>query len=423
MSLRGAGSLLLGLAAVACGVADRPLSGTLVTLEQFVPAARAGAPLDPKRLVVLREQPIELLNSPYAAGVPALQQPGVDGLAVFPAFSEGRPAAYTITERWLQFPKVWVQPLYVFVTGFDASGQPVAAGLDNDVVFGVDTTSRFYSPYWQVYYAVAQPSPTADRYTSEKDIFDAHLPLVKGALSLCAIAPDEVGLARAQGQTNAVRPLTFEKLNSPFASKGWVDGRYVHYLAFGRNRFRVDEHGVVEETALFRFALRDPATGQDLPLDLPTVGGTGPLGQPRPPEVVNRVPQFGTHWREYLVVLNPTSVVRDPVTHEVLQPGVFVPPGSAALRQRAIELTGDERWVPPPAASVEALGPEKLAEYTLRVAANGQQCFNDPQFPNGVCSWLDSQRAIEGRIAAALIHETQHLSSCPLLLFNGVATP
>lgn len=423
MTPRGAGALLLVAAAIACGVAGKPPVGALVTLGQFVPAARAGAPLDPKRLVVLRGQPIELLNAPYGSGAPALQQADVDGLAVFLSFSEGKPAAYTITERWNQFPKVWVQPLYMFVTGFDAGGKPVATGIDNGPVFGVDTSSRFYSPYWQIYYVVVSPSPTADRYTSEKDIFDAHLPLVKGALSLCVLGPAGVSLARAQGQANPVRPLTFENLNPPRAATGWVDGHVVQVLDFGRNRFRVDDKGVVEETALFHFALRDPATGQDRPLDLPTVGGTGPLGKPRPPEEVSRVPQFASHWHEYSVVLNPTSVSKDPVTQEIIQPGVFVPPGNAALRERAIQIMGDDQWVPAPAASLGALAPALLAEYTLRVAANGRQCFSDPQFPGGVCLWLDSQRAIEGRIAAALVHDTQRLSSCPILLFNGVATP
>lgn len=418
MSARGAfaaAGALLAAALAGCGVGSHPLQGRLITLDDLVPAARAGAPLDPKNLVVLRGQPIELLSAPFAAGT-ALQQAGGEGLAVYAAFSEGRPAAYTVTERWFQFPEVWVQPLYLPVTGFDpVTGGPIFAFDRNRAVFGIGTESRFYSPYWQIFYIKLPPGDAKEQFKSEKEIFDAKLELTKGALTLCAVGPAQVQLAIAQGDTKPRRPITGEALNPPGVGQAWIDGEPVVFLDFGRNRIRADERLVVEESALFRFALRNP-DGTNRPLALPTVGGTGPLGRPRPVSDVGGVPQFASHWHEYLVVLNPTNA-------STPRPGFFVPPSNLALRDKAIALAGDALWVPLAPAAVEALPSATLAEYTLRAAYNAAQCFADPQFPAGSCVWLDSQRAIEGKVASALVLDTQWSSSCPILLLDGKATP
>lgn len=400
---------------LACGVAGDIPAGDLKTLADFLPAARGGAPIGPAHLVSLKGQPIDFLSAPYGTGT-VLQDSANDGLAIYPSFSEGKPAAYTITETWYEFPKVWVQPLYVFVTGFDpSSGGPVVAA-NNKFVFGVSPESRFYSPYWQIYYTVIPADSPQDKYTSEKDIFDANLPLIEGALTVCVLTPPGVSVVQAQGDVPR-RPITGEALNPPGIGTGWVDGELWGVLDFGRNRFRADSHLVVQESALFRFALRDPATGANIPLDLPTVGGTGPLGHPAAPLEVGNVPQFGTFWHEYDVVLNPTN-------RSTKTPGFFVPPSNTALRQHVLDLVKDARWAPLAPASIETnVSAQTLKEYTLRVAQNAADCFADPAFPGGSCVWLDNQRTIEGTIPSALIIDTEKLSTCPILLFNGVATP
>ena len=57
------------------------------------------------------------------------------------------------------------------------------------MVFSIGTGSRFYSSYWQIYYAVVPAGSKVADYGSEKKIFDAGLPLVKGAVTFCALGP------------------------------------------------------------------------------------------------------------------------------------------------------------------------------------------------------------------------------------------
>src|SRR5205085_8845979 len=105
-------------------------------------------------------QPLPLLSPPFA-GAPALQRPDVDGLNVYPAFSEGQPAAYTTTEVWQHFPAVWLQPLYIAITGFvDGAPKFLPAAAP---IFGVGTRTRFYSPYWQIYYVTVPADLRPDR--------------------------------------------------------------------------------------------------------------------------------------------------------------------------------------------------------------------------------------------------------------------
>jgi hypothetical protein len=124
MVRRGGIAVALVLAA-ACGAPPGPDPWTLWTIDTL--AARG----DPA--VVQKGVTLPLLSSPFASGM-VQQAHSNDGLTVFPAFSEGQPAAYMTTEIWQNFDAVWVQPLYV-----DRSGK-------NLPVFGVDATTRFYSP-------------------------------------------------------------------------------------------------------------------------------------------------------------------------------------------------------------------------------------------------------------------------------------
>ena len=435
---------LLAACALACGLSPAPPEASLETLDSLVPRARAG---DPEALenITPAGAVIPFLSAPFFPGVIANQTGAQDGINVFPAFSEGAPAAYAVTEYWDQFPKVWLQPLYFLVRGFNPStGGPIF--VDGQAIFGVGTGSRFYSSYWQIYYVVVPDSVTkTEPYTSEKAIFDAGFPLAKGALTFCAIGPKDTNLAwtgelAAVGANPKLVPVTTHpllpdiKLPLRGTAQGWVEGQKIWFVDFGRNRFHVDEHLVVEADVLYKFAVRD-AIGRPHLIPIPSVGGAGPQHQPRPPSLVQGVPQFGALWHEYRVVLNPSNGQLPGANHP---PAPFIPAAAAGLRALVADSinstfasTGNTAYgalyTPPPHSSIEAqvAGNRALLEYTMRLAKNPNECFiqPNPAFPAGPCVWLDSQRAIEQNIAEALIFDTQRLSSCPLIYFNYAVIP
>ena len=418
-----AATLAASLAALAgCGANPNPPDGYLWTLDDFVPAARTGGWPLANQIVSPAGTPIALLSDPYTPGADVLEDNATDGLNVFPAFSEGAPAAYAITEVWDEWPgPVWVQPLYFPITGFDSNGNVVfLEGANATPIFSVPTSSRFYSPYWQIYYFVVPSGTDADDYVTVKSILDAGFPLIKGALTFCALGPANVNLAHAQGSSAAEQPLTGTPIPLRNAKMGWVEGVQVSYIDFGRSRYLLEDGysdpDLVEADALFQFAIRDPATGAPVPLPLPRVGGTGPLGEHRPPSIVQGRPQFGALWHEYQVLLNPAGGADTPA--------FFIPNSNSGLRALVVtEALGQTQFSPAPDASLDALDAATLGAYTLRLAANPTACFvqPNPDFPGGPCTWLDSQVAVESFFSSELIYDTERLSSCPLVMFNGAA--
>ena len=386
------------LCAACAGDPENVPAGRLFTVEDMLRLARTGGsvgPLPATMFAVPRGQLLMMLSPPFS-DAPAVQRGDQDGLNVFTAFSEGRPAAYTTTEAWIGFPKVWVQPLYLPVVGFDAEGRAQALP-GAQVVFGIGTRSRFYSPYWQIFYLVVPPGTAPNRFKSAKDVLDSGLPLVAGGGTFCAIAPPEVSLAEAQGSSGPVRPIFGDAVKVNLA-RGWVEGEQVYYLDFGRNRFNWDDKHVFEEAALFDFTVRG-TDGSLKSLGLPKVGGTGPLRSGIPARFAGGKPQFGALWRVYQTLL-PSGA------------GAFIPSGRAALRGQYPGLA------PAIAAEIEARG--DVDEYLLRVAGD-PTCFQSAaRFP-GDCRWLDSQAAIEGAIPDSNIRDTGMLVTCPFLTFDGQA--
>ena len=113
---------------------------------------------------------------------------------------------------------------------------------------------------------------------------------------------------------------------------------------------------MVEETPLFGFALKDGTL-----LDLPKVGGTGPWHSPRCDGngnctgISSGVPQFGSLWRVWQVLLDPAAA------------DVYVPSNLPELRTR-VKSMGFALNLP------DAAAPDP-AKYTLRVVANGPDCI------------------------------------------------
>lgn len=368
----------------ACGAPPAPDAWSLWTLDVLE------AKHDPA--IVEPGAPLALLSAPYPAlgAGTGLQRQGGRGLSVFPAFSEGKPAAYMTTELWQNFNEVWVQPLYVDLT------------RKNPAIFGVDSGSRFYSPYWQVF-TYAHPAGAAE-FRSAKDVLDAHLPLAPNTGKFCSITRDQsLGIAVQQGDLSPVRPLTGEAVTAPVNRTAYAEGNEVSFIDLGNaQRFTFDPATlIVEESPLYAFALPDK-DGFPAQVDLPKVGGSGPPHHPRCDGhancagVVDGIPEFGSLWRVYEVLLPPAA-------------DVYVPASLPGLQQtvRAMGFAAPS-------------GPQLPAEFILRVAANGKTCLaGDPS----TCVWLDSQNQIEGQVSEWRVTRTGQLVTCPLVEFNGKPVP
>jgi len=386
------GGTVSALLLAACAAPPAPDPWTLWTIDTLEakgdPAvANAGAPLT-------------LLQSPYpllGAGT-GVQQSSQRGLTVFPAFSEGKPAAYMTTEVWQNFDAVWVQPLYV---------EPIKNG--NPPVFGVDSGTRFYSPYWQVF-NYSHPAG-AREFRSAKDVLDSHVSLAPGTAKFCAITRDAtLGAAIQQGDTAPVRPLNGDFVTVPRNGHAYADGNDVSFIDLGNaQRFTFDPATlIVDETPLYAFALPD-VSGFPAQVDLPKVGGTGPPHGPRCDGhgnctgVIGSIPEFGSLWRIYDVLL-PAGA------------DVYVPSSLPALRAKVLAMGFAAT---PTAAPLPS-------EFILRVAVNGAvtpatpSCFaSDPS----TCRWLDSQNAIEANVVDWRVTRTGTLVTCPLIEFNGQPVP
>jgi hypothetical protein len=376
MLLRGGITALL---LAACTAPPPPDPWTLWTIDTLI-ARGDPAVVEPGGFM-------PLLRSPYPAlsGGNGLQQSTNRGLTIFPAFSEGDTAAYMTTEVWENFDEIWVQPLYV-----DLSGQ-------NAPIFGVDSGSRFYSPYWQIFSYVRPPGAGALR--DVKALFDTGATIAPLGAKFCAITRDAtLSAAVQQGDSGPVRPISGEAVATPRNGSGYAAGNDVRFIDLGnQQRFFFDPQTlIVEETPLFAFARAD-ANGFPVEVDLPKVGGTGPRGSPRCDGhgnctgIVGGIPEFGSLWRIYDVLLPAGSDVYVPASMPDLQAKVRAMGFAASVPDSAI----------PPGGVRE--------KYALRVYLNG--------------AWLDSQNAIEQQMVDWRITQTGKLVTCPLVEFLGKAVP
>jgi hypothetical protein len=390
------------LATSACSSPPRP-AGELRTMAELIEAARANDP-EASAAVALRGQTLRWLSQPFGSSAQA-QEGDRDGLVVQPAFADARPAAFVTTGIWDGFPRVWAQPLYVPVTGFDPLNGPVRAPNTN-WIFAFGAGSRFYSPYWQTFYVTVPPGFPAESLRSAEAVLSSGLTLTPGPLRYAAIGPREVEVAHPAGQA-PVHPFTADALTPRLPAQAWADGQLTWFLDFGADRFRVNDNMVVQEVALFRFALLG-ADGAPVPLDVPPVVGTGPFRTPRAADAPNGFPRFGALRHEYYATLTPAP--GQP------KPGVFASASRPALREVLVAGLGAS-LVPVPSAAAERI-PER-EQYTLRVALDGS-CFTLTDFPQS-CVWLDTQQAIENNLPVTAFTDLKRFSSGALVFFDGVA--
>lgn len=322
-----------------------------------------------------------------------------DTLKIAPAFSEGAPAAYVVTDLWLNFPEVWVQPWYILVTDWNEKSPRQnqlkdAQGKNTPPLIDVGPDSGFYSAFWRHIYAVVPPGTPPDKYVSSRQLFDDGIPLHFAAPWFYTVRPATVGLVPAK----PLHPiLQVEVGNISLGEAALIEGATVPYFNVGGTNFRFDDALVVEETPLFIFVRRD-AAGVPIRLGAPDVVGSGPLYARRPADVANGQPRFGAFTRFYLAYLPATAAAFDlaayPLASQRLQ--ALVPPIDPRAYQGRVALNGS------------------------KVAATDVDCFADEMFPD-TCRWLDSQQRIEEGLARQDIERTGVTAATPLVFYGGKA--
>ena len=313
------------------------------------------------------------------------------------------------TDVWVNFPVIWVQPLYMFVSAWNAEA-PVAHLLDLPWVFTVGPESPFWSPFHRVTYVRSRPTPRPTGTARCGRILDARRPFtpVPPAWSPCCRSRHG-----ARGDARFLLPKLRppDRIGRPQLRSGWLDrdGSEVFALDFGASRFEYNERDEVIEQPLFFFFGRD-AAGQWSPYTtIPRVGGTGPLFAGRAPLAPGNRPMYGSLWRLHAAHLPPGARVFVPRDRRAewetrnggpgLGPPTVEPPAglvatAAELDEHAFKVLLDETCLP------AALAAADLAR----------------------CPWLDSQAAIERHLGRVL-YPSEILVACPYLSFGGTAVP
>ncbi len=280
-------------------------------------------------------------------------------LKVQPAWGDGAPLGYVVTEIWQNHPDVWVQPVYNL------------GATQTETLFGVDTQSTFYSPFWRAW-LVNAPDRGSD-YTHVNEINT--LPMTKGPMVVCPIVPE------------GVRP------NRPVdvaVGHAYVNGAVREYLSFGAERQVAEPYeggeldGVVRPAELYLFARPATDGGRELLRELPVV-----------------LPQDAFHH----AYVRRVDLVLD-------REAVFVPAGdTTGLREK---LKGLGVHVPDVSASID---PAIAELHRGHVALDGG-CFEPAAGFPASCEWLDSQAAIEDRVPAF-----RHVETDVTLTANPVRLP
>jgi hypothetical protein len=351
----------LALLLVGCAQPPADQAWAWATEAMLAAPGKSFAGFDTSRLTVKQGAMVPWRTAEYGVSPPDLA--ATDAVVVQPAWSEGAPAAYLVTEIWENHPDPWVQPVYHFVKPYDATA-PAAHRTGADGVFGVGVESTFYSPYWRLWWV--EPGDAVGPYTSVAQI--AAFPMHKGPMVVCPIVPPDV---TPSGTTH---PFTGEPLQAVGIGHAYVDGTRTDYFDFGANRQDVnvyeDVDGTVSPAHLYTFASL-AADGTRTLLELPAV-----------------LPEDATHH----AFVRRVDVVLD-------SQAVFVPASLPELRSRLrsqVDVPDADPAIPAAVAR----------RYLLRVAKDGACFASAASFPAG-CAWLDSEAALEAAIASNRLLETQ----------------
>jgi hypothetical protein len=361
-------------------------------------------------------------------------------ISVATAFTERWRSAYMTTDIWVNFPVVWVQPVYIVRT------QNKGARW----IFSVAEDSRFYSPFWRAY-EVMVPDDTLERYTSVRDVLNAKLPFKPGPGRLATLVPN--GIAPAPVNNDEFVATLLERVPAPppppdgpapdklagisykKQMNGWFDGRPREYVDFGADRFEWNERDEVVEQPLFFFFKQNAGTkAWEAVTDLPRVGGTGPLYTRRPAIAPNSRPIFGSFWRLWAARLPSAAYV-------------FVPPGKTDVWGRHTFHNEPHPALtvvtPRPSAAMDPLMQAAVDRHAFQVVLAGktdaaclEAAMDDTQRAAcscaatattaaelDACPWLNSQAAVEQNITRDNLVPSQILVACPYIAFDDKPVP
>jgi hypothetical protein len=394
-------ALLLAVAlAGACDAGPRAPSAAILTLGSL----RAGFTAAP-------ETPLGAgLSQVFSAGfAPGYFLAGQNEIKIASAFTEGQPSAYTTTDIWVNYPEVWAQPLYQFISTGGA-GAPADHLLPLPWIVSVGTGSGFWSPYFRVFYVEVPPGTEDTAFRTVRAVLDSHLPIHPGPTRLMTLLPDP-----AMGMEDPSHVLLPSlrapgKIGLPVARTVWVDGVTDQKIGldFGADRFETDADQAVVEAPLFFFFSQD-ASGAWVPLTaIPRVGGTGPLHAGRPAIAPGNLPYFGSFWRLWAARL-PASA------------RVFVPRARRAEWQARAWNPSATLPIAEPAAALE--GVDGVDSYAFRVLLDDACLGTATTLAQlAACPWLDSQAALERHVPAGLI-PSEVLVTCPYVAIGDAAVP
>lgn len=336
---------------------------------------------------------------------------GVDGvsdvLQFKLAFSEGKPMGYITTDFWANYPQIWLEPMYILVTAWNAQAPANNQLINPDTmkptapIFSIGPQSAFWSPFWQVFYVEVPAGTAPTKYTSAKQLFDDHLVMHPGPNRFVSIGTSGLSLPSADDISMKIAPTIGDYLINGIADlpkvvagsqpgKGWLDGVLKSTVDFGTDNFDVGTGQEIQDVPLFLFQRYDDS-GNLMLAGAPNVGGVAPLfsGQPARLSDRNR-PQVGALWRLHVVILPDSAQI------------FLADKAEAAIARGADRVT--------------------MHAKVLRVALDGS-CFDTLAAGTDTCIWLDSQRAIEDNLGEKAIQRTNLQPACPFVMFNGLPVP
>jgi hypothetical protein len=326
--------------------------------------------------------------------------------------------AYPTTEVWANFDRVWLQPMYIPITRWDydsMTGSQVAVTLkdeegNNHPVFGVGPESGFYSPYWQIIYFEVPEGTPVDAVTSIRQITEGGYKLTKSIGKTLSLVPDGTRIDPAGSRVSVnADPVATPAIGTPLTGYGWVEGRRVSFLDFGKALCSWDSEFVIEEVPIYHFALRG-TDGRLTAPDLPTVAAPGLPGSglTEPPMIGGKF-RYSAFWRVYRVIVPPGA-------------RVFAPPQTVEIRPELPDQLANSGFplVTTYSDEVTMATAFNLRSLIGRIATN-PACFDtlehlegDPMVP-GSCNWLDSQMNIERSVDPSSIRRTEITVTCPVL--------